>query len=74
MPHSLIQLSGRSNLNSVGPRSRRRVGLLSVDWHRPNDPRVPLGHASIHANLLHSGIEVSPLVWHLGVDECNIDY
>lgn len=36
----------------------RRVILVSIDWTRDKDPRVPLGHASIVAALRRAGVEV----------------
>ncbi len=32
-------------------RAGRRVILVALDWHRPKDPRLPLGHASLAARL-----------------------
>ncbi len=43
----------------VSSRQRaRRVILVSIDWTRDKDPRVPLGHASIVAALRRAGVEV----------------
>jgi radical SAM superfamily enzyme YgiQ (UPF0313 family) len=36
----------------------RRVILVSIDWTREKDPRLPLGHASIVAALLKAGMDV----------------
>lgn len=36
----------------------RRVILVSIDWTRDKDPRVPLGHASIVAALRKAGVDV----------------
>ncbi|MCY1002798.1 radical SAM protein [Myxococcus sp. MISCRS1] len=36
----------------------RRVVLVSIDWTREKDPRVPLGHASIVAALRNAGMDV----------------
>ncbi len=41
--------------SSVG--GSRRVILLALPWHRPRDPRVPVGHASLLASLQQSDIE-----------------
>jgi len=30
---------------------QRRLVLVSLDWTRPKDPRVPLGHASLVASV-----------------------
>lgn len=35
----------------------RRVLLVSIDWTRDKDPRVPLGHASILAALQGAGLD-----------------
>lgn len=40
----------------------RRLVLVSLDWLRPKDPRVSLGHASLQARLaLESDLEVVPV-------------
>jgi radical SAM superfamily enzyme YgiQ (UPF0313 family) len=37
----------------------RRVILVALDWHRPKDPRLPLGHASLAARLATTpGVEL----------------
>lgn len=36
----------------------RRVILVSIDWTRNKDPRLPLGHASILAALRSAGVDV----------------
>lgn len=38
----------------------RRIVLLSFDWHRPKDPPLSLGHASILSNLLKNKIPTIP--------------
>lgn len=43
--------------------SGRRVVLVSMPWHRPGDPRTPLGAASIEAALAADGVDVRPLVF-----------
>lgn len=51
-------LPGRSR----PPASRRHLCLLSLDWTRDKDPRVPLGHASLLAALAKEDIvDVTPL-------------
>jgi radical SAM superfamily enzyme YgiQ (UPF0313 family) len=42
-------------------RPKRRLVLVALDWTRENDPRVPLGHASLLAALRRSGADVSSL-------------
>ena len=39
----------------------RRLILVSLDWTRPKDPPLSLGHASILANLVKKGVNVSSL-------------
>ncbi len=40
------------------PAHPRRVILVSLDWTRDKDPRIPLGHASILAALQQAGVQV----------------
>ena len=42
---------------AASPRPRRVI-LVSIDWTRDKDPRIPLGHASIVASLRSAGVEV----------------
>ena len=53
------------DLVTIGRRHRtsRSVALIALDWTRPHDPRVPLGHASIEANLRAHAIPTTPLVY-----------
>ncbi|MBT9554541.1 MAG: radical SAM protein [Myxococcales bacterium] len=37
----------------------RRCILVALDWTRPGDPRIPLGHASLSAMLRSRGIDVA---------------
>lgn len=47
-----LPLLNESNAPTLAPRVRRRhLCLLSLDWTRDKDPRVPLGHASLVAAL-----------------------
>ena len=39
----------------------RRLILLSLDWTRPKDPPLSLGHASILANLVKKGVNVASM-------------
>jgi len=42
-----------------GNHAGRRVILIALDWHRPKDPRLPLGHASLAARLATTpGVEL----------------
>lgn len=41
----------------------RRLLLVSLDWTRPKDPPLSLGHASILSNLRHNKIEVIERSW-----------
>ncbi|MGE6762237.1 B12-binding domain-containing radical SAM protein [Corallococcus interemptor] len=49
-----------SKVSPVPPQTRRAV-LVSIDWTRDKDPRIPLGHASIVAALRNAGIDVRAL-------------
>ncbi|RKH26849.1 radical SAM protein [Corallococcus sp. AB018] len=40
------------------PPQARRVILVSIDWTRDKDPRLPLGHASIVAALRNANVDV----------------
>ena len=42
---------------------RRKLTLISLDWTRPKDPPLSLGHASILTNLLSHGLEVDQNAW-----------
>ncbi len=42
---------------------RRRVVLVSLDYTRPKDPPMSLGHASILANLRRQRVNVIPRSW-----------
>lgn len=53
------------------PLSDRRVVLVDFYWTRDKDPRVPLGHASLHATLRDRGIDVRSLV--VAVNEPHLD-
>jgi radical SAM superfamily enzyme YgiQ (UPF0313 family) len=39
----------------------RKLILVALDWTRPKDPPLSLGHASIYTNLLLNGINVKEL-------------
>ena len=40
----------------------RRLVLAALPWHRPDDPPVPLGHASLMASASNLGVNVSSVV------------
>jgi hypothetical protein len=42
---------GFSRVETTVTAPTRRVVLVALDWHRPKDPRLPLGHASLVARL-----------------------
>jgi radical SAM superfamily enzyme YgiQ (UPF0313 family) len=50
-PPPLVKLRSRA-------RAPRRLLLVALDWTRDKDPRVPLGHASLLANLRKYRVEV----------------
>ena len=45
---------------ATGAHPPRSLVLVSIDWTRPKDPRVPLGHASLLAALCDAGVAVTP--------------
>lgn len=49
----------------------RRVVLVSIDWTRDKDPRVPLGHASIVAALRNAGVDVRALSFSINRSDFN---
>ena len=50
----------------------RRLILVSLDWTRPKDPPLSLGHASILANLVKKGVKVASLEY--GVNSPTFDW
>lgn len=44
--------------SSCAQRPQRRLILISLDWTRPKDPPMSLGHASILANLQQKNLDV----------------
>src|SRR5476649_629849 len=44
-------------------RNARKLILPSLDWTRPKDPPLSLGHASILANLRKHNVSVIPGSW-----------
>mgnify|MGYP003387918779 CR=1 FL=1 len=41
----------------------RRLLMIALDWTRPKDPPLSLGHASIFANLIRHKIDVQARSW-----------
>ena len=41
----------------------KRLILTALDWTRPKDPPLSLGHASILANLLKNGVDTVQQSW-----------
>lgn len=52
---------------------RRRLLLVALDWTRPKDPPLSLGHASILANLRKQDINVLPKSWSVNHDNFSVD-
>ncbi|KAL7520533.1 hypothetical protein ACHAWX_006348, partial [Stephanocyclus meneghinianus] len=48
---------------SMARPTRRKLTLISLDWTRPKDPPLSLGHASILTNLRSNGVEVNANAW-----------
>jgi len=48
---------------SLARPTRRKLTLISLDWTRPKDPPLSLGHASILTNLISNGVEVNANAW-----------
>lgn len=49
----------------------RKLLLVALDWGRPKDPPMSLGHASILATLFAYGIDVYPKSWSVNSPEFN---
>jgi radical SAM superfamily enzyme YgiQ (UPF0313 family) len=49
---------------------KRKIILASLDWTRPKDPPISLGHASIWAKLLSHDIKVVSTAWAVN----NVDF
>lgn len=45
------------------PFQRRKPIIVSLDWTRPKDPPLSLGHASIVANMLHQNVDHIQRSW-----------
>ena len=50
----------------------RRLVLVSLDWARPKDPPLSLGHASILANLQAHKVDVDPKAWAVNASTFNV--
>ncbi len=50
----------------------RRLALISLDWARPKDPPLSLGHASILANLKAHNVEVEAKAWSVNTKQFNV--
>ena len=46
-----------------GQTNPRRLLLIALDWTRPKDPPLSLGHASIYAHLRKHGVSVEEASW-----------
>ena len=53
--------------------NRRKLLLTALDWTRPKDPPLSLGHASILTNLLHSEVQVKEQSWAVNAESFNTD-
>lgn len=51
----------------------RHLKIISLDWTRPKDPPLSLGHASIVANLLAHSVDVKERSWSVNRPEFHID-
>jgi radical SAM superfamily enzyme YgiQ (UPF0313 family) len=51
----------------------RRLVLIALDWTRPKDPPLSLGHASILANILQHKLDVRPRSWAVNHTHFNPD-
>lgn len=62
----LVQLAGRGRGDGRGGQasgpSEREVVLVDLYWTRDKDPRVPLGHASLLAELARAGVRAQSVV------------
>lgn len=52
---------------------RRKLFFVALDWTRPKDPSMSLGQASILANLLKNGVEVSTQAYSVNHDDFSAD-
>lgn len=71
--HSLIQSHIFSTLTTTTSSYTKKVIMISLDWTRPKDPPLSLGHASILANLLANDIDVSEKSWSVNHETFHID-
>lgn len=52
----------------------RKLILTSLDWTRPKDPPLSLGHASILSNLIKHSVNVIPYSWSVNDDAFSTDH
>lgn len=52
---------------------KRKPLLISLDWTRPKDPPMSLGHASIISNLIKNNIEYNEKSWSVNSNNFNIN-
>lgn len=64
--YSHVQLSTSNNYS-------KKVIMISLDWTRPKDPPLSLGHASILTNLITNNIDVIEKSWSVNHETFNID-
>ena len=53
--------------------SNKRLAMISLDWTRPKDPPLSLGHASILANLTKHNIDIIPKSWAVNDSKFQLD-
>lgn len=52
----------------------RKLILIALDWGRPKDPPMSLGHASILATLYAYGIDVYPKSWSVNTPDFDVQF
>lgn len=68
-PHCHLKLIKGKRFGS----NYRQIKLISLDWTRPKDPPLSLGHASIVANLLANSIDVKERSWSVNHPEFHVN-
>lgn len=69
---ALLFISNFSCAREFGVKSFRRLSLISLDWARPKDPPLSLGHASILATLKERNVEVEAKAWSVNTKTFNV--
>ncbi|CAG8546181.1 1229_t:CDS:2 [Gigaspora rosea] len=69
-PKKRIFVPNREEFQTV---AQKKLILISLDWTRPKDPPLSLGHASILASLRHHNIDVFPRSWSVNVPNFSPD-